>query len=485
MTQPQKNLTDYLAVATEWHRRGFFTTPVKPMAKHPRLNEYNKKPAKNLSVAMQHAFDYPHDDVGLVSTRGAGHFFWLDIDHQSVEDRIFRATGRRLPKTLTTLSRPVTAPWKKHLCFRQTAYSVSQWRTEMTGIRDFTMPKDADGKVPNLFDVKGVGGGGFVVAAGCWRQIQTDTGVIDEMYTLEDKDAPVIDVPDWLVDWVIKNYRKFRSEDAVRRAAEAGLNRIVQSALTKAETERRAVAFEYDPAKDVLSIDAKGGALVPKEYRNGFLKSLGGELATRGIPKALTERMLQVAAEVCEPYTDGDEERDKAIQSVVSHLRIGNVWISRKQIRDAESSSLVTQDASSLVNSLVKPPNRLSVLRDAAKGLPWGSGDLPSHIVNSRLRDAMSLAHLDCGTGVDWKKAVSTALKGIGAKSKKFRSSSGRLIWVWSLMDKQPQDPPLGSTSNVVNFTGGNKDLAAFGPDHSPLQSLRDKQIGRQEGSCN
>src|SRR5216684_4143081 len=99
MTQPQKNLTDYLAVATEWHRRGFFTTPVKPMAKHPRLNEYNKKPAKNLSVAMQHAFDYPHDDVGLVSTRGAGHFFWLDIDHQSVEDRIFRATGRRLPKT--------------------------------------------------------------------------------------------------------------------------------------------------------------------------------------------------------------------------------------------------------------------------------------------------------------------------------------------------------------------------------------------------
>ena len=108
---------------------------------------------------------------------------------------------------------------------------------------------------------------------------------------------------------------------------------------------------------------------------------------------------------------------------------------------------------------------RVSVLRHAAKGLPWSSGDLPSHLVNSRLRDAMSQAHLDCGTEVDWKKAVSTALKGIGAKSHKFRSTSGRLIWVWSLMSKQPQDrePPQAVHSNVVNFTGENMDLAAFG----------------------
>jgi bifunctional DNA primase/polymerase-like protein len=247
MPQPQNNLTDYLAVATEWHRRGFFTTPVKPMAKHPRFNDWTKHPAKNLSTATQNAYDYPNDDVGLVSTRGAGHFFWLDIDHKSVEDRIFRDTGHRLPRTLTTLSRPKTAPWKKHLCFRQTAYSVSMWRTEMTGIRDFTMPKDADGKVPNLFDVKGVGGGGFVVAAGCCRQTVTSDGIVEEMYTMEDGDAPVIDVPDWLVKWVIEQYRKFRSEDAIRRATEADFNRIVSSALTKAETERRVVVFEYDP----------------------------------------------------------------------------------------------------------------------------------------------------------------------------------------------------------------------------------------------
>jgi Bifunctional DNA primase/polymerase, N-terminal len=461
--------TDYLAVAQEWHRRGFFTTPVKPGAKHPRLNDWNTHPAKNLSVAQQHAFDYPHDDVGLVSTRGVGHFCWLDIDHRSVEDRIFRATGLRLPKTLTTLSRPKTAAWKTHLCFRQTAYSVSHCRTEMTGIRDFTMTeRDDKGRVPNLFDVKGCGGGGFVVAGGCCRQIETPDGLVNEQYTADD--APIIDIPDWLVDWLLAEYRKFRSEDAKRIAAEAELTRTMKSALTSADTELRGVMFEYDPTKDFLSIDAKGGALIPKEYRNGFLKSLGGELATRGIPRNQTERMLQIAAEICEPFED--DERDKAIQSIINRLRIGNVWIGRAQIRDAEKPH-VTGDVTGNSKSL------LSVLRHAAKGLPWDSGNLSSHFVNERLRNAAKCAGVVCESDGSWKKAVSRALAGIGAKSKKSRSPSGRLVWVWSMENQeqnQNQDQPQAGTHNVVTCHWSNKDLAAFEPPTSPLKNLFNTQ---------
>ena len=58
-TDTKQNPTDYLAVATEWHRRGFFTTPVKPMAKHPRFNDWTKHPAKNLSTAYSERLRLP------------------------------------------------------------------------------------------------------------------------------------------------------------------------------------------------------------------------------------------------------------------------------------------------------------------------------------------------------------------------------------------------------------------------------------------
>ena len=358
--------TDYLAVAKDAHARGFYTTPVKPMAKHPRLPEYNTHPAKNLSIAMQNGYDYPHDDVGLVSRKGIGNFCWLDIDWRGVEKMIFRETGHRLPRTLTTSSRPITAPWKKHLCFRQTTLSVSLWRTEMTGIRDYDIVED--GEVPNLFDMKGVGGGGFVVAAGCCRVTEFPKGseaFINEQYTITD-DCGIVDVPDWLVHWVLGSWQKFDRARSIKAAAEADARRREQSALIKADTERRVAEFEYDPTKGVLSIDAKGGALVPKDFRNGWLKSLGGELSTRGIPRDQTERMLQIAAELCEPYTE-DDGRDKAIQNIVNRLRVGNLWVGRAQIRDAEEGD-VTGESKDL----------LPVLRLAAKGLPWNSGDLPS-----------------------------------------------------------------------------------------------------------
>ena len=466
MTQQQDHpKTDYLAVAKDAHARGFCTTPVKPMAKHPRLNKYNTCPATNLSIATQNSYDYPHDDVGLVSRKGIKNFCWLDIDWHGVEGMIFRDTGHRLPRTLTTSSRPITAPWKKHLCFRQTAFSVSLWRTEMSGIRDYDIVED--GEIPNLFDVKGVGGGGFVVSAGCCRVTEFPKGsgtFINEQYTYTD-DWGVIDIPDWLVRWVLDWWKRFNKARAIRAAAEADARRREQSARMKADTELRVAIFEYDPTKGVLSIDAKGGALVPKEYRNGFLKSLGGEVATRGIPRDQTERMLQIAAELCESYTE-DDDRDKAIQKVVNRLRVGNLWIGRAQLRDAEGEFTGDSDASLLASSLVNPPTRLSTLRHAAKSLPWGLGDLPSHLVNERLRAAMRTAGLNCGTEVDWKKAVSTALRGIGAKSRKSRSSSGRLVWVWywKSPDKSKQD------GNVVNFTGENKDLAPSEPEMPPSQ---------------
>ena len=73
--------------------------------------------------------------------------------------------------------------------------------------------------------MKGIGGGGLVVAAGSVR----DTG---EVY--EGNDAPTVTVPDWLVDWVVEDRRKYRSGTAkIREAVKTKQLEGMQAKATK------------------------------------------------------------------------------------------------------------------------------------------------------------------------------------------------------------------------------------------------------------
>jgi hypothetical protein len=412
--------TDYYAVAREAHKAGFATTPVQPGAKHPRLKGWNKHPAANLSTIKQHSFDYPHDDVGLVSRRGLNRVCWLDIDYRTVEDMIFKETGHRLPRTRTVSSRPKTAPWKKHYCFRQTAYSLSKWATEMTGIRDYSNVEN--GEVPNLFDIKGVGRGGFVVAPSCCRQVEHPKGsgtFVTEYYTLTDRSG-IIDVPDWLVDWVLTRYRKFRVDHAERMAAEAEKRQAEKATTAQKIIGQRVEAFKFDESKNCLSIDCKRGGLVPKEFRNGFMKSIAGELATRGILKANIGKMLMVIADQCE---DAQEYKESsAIQGILNGLRVGNVWISRKQWHDSVSHD-VSHDNSNA-------PDLRRVLRQAVKELPWHRGDLSSEFVSKTLEAAARKQGCTIGKPERFRRTLSRAMAGI-AKSKSLSKGQGKLIKVW------------------------------------------------------
>jgi hypothetical protein len=409
--------TDYLAVARAAHKMGFNTTPVEPGRKKPRLRGFNKHPATTLSKAWQNAHDYPHDDVGLVSRKGLNRVCWLDIDYQTVEETIFKETGHKLPRTMTTSSRPKTAPWKKHLCFRQTAYSVSKWSTEMTGIRDYSIVED--GEVPNLFDVKGCGGGGFVVAPGCCRQIEHPKGsgkFVTEYYTLTDRSG-IIDAPDWLVDWVLVRYRKFRVDHAEQMAAEAEKRQAEKITTAQKIIGQRVEAFKFDE-KDCLSIDCKRGGLVPKEFRNGFMKAVAGELATRGILKANIGKILMVIADQCE---DTQEYKDSsAIQSILNGLRVGNVWISRKQWQESEVSHDMSHDT----------PNLRAVLRQAAKDLPWHQGDLSSEFVRTKLEAAARKQGCIIGTPERFRQTLSRAMRGI-AKATTMTKGRGKLTTIW------------------------------------------------------
>ena len=80
-------------------------------------------------------------------------------------------------------SRPHTAPWKRHFYFKQTRYSVARLRKEANR-KDTTkwVTSENTGLLmhPTLYDLKGVGGGGLVVAAGSVRKDGEVYTVINE-----------------------------------------------------------------------------------------------------------------------------------------------------------------------------------------------------------------------------------------------------------------------------------------------------------------
>jgi hypothetical protein len=176
---------------------------------------------------------YPNHNAAVISKRGIGNLMFLDIDSAGVLERIESETGQNLSgTTYSVCSRPQSAPYKRHFYFRQTARSVMKWRTEnnVRDITDWGADKNGNPSHPTLFDVKGVGGGGYVVAPGSVR-------ANGEVYTVID-DLPVTDVPDWLVDWlakVITSWNSAKRKEQVEHAEQvAALSKSEQSALRKA-----------------------------------------------------------------------------------------------------------------------------------------------------------------------------------------------------------------------------------------------------------
>ena len=170
------------------------------------LYNWNRNPATNLSEVLQHAKDFPIHNVGVVGRRGVGNHCFLDIDADGVLEKIETETGRQIPPTYTLCSRPQTAPWKRHYYFRQTEYSVSKMRKEANR-KDTTKWVTSENGFqmhPTMYDLKGVGGGGLVVAAGSLRKD-------GEVYTVVDN-APVAEFPNWLVDWLVADIAKYRSD---------------------------------------------------------------------------------------------------------------------------------------------------------------------------------------------------------------------------------------------------------------------------------
>jgi hypothetical protein len=307
--------------------------------------------------------------------RKVGEPFAIDIDSPGVVERLERDTLMTLPDTYTVLSRPQTAPHKRHIFFRHTKYSDSV----------FTKNVNA-----GEYDLIGVGTRALqVVSEGC---IRPDTGEVRTGNGL-----PIADCPDWLADWLVSDSKRLRNERT-------------------AETHRRRVEVR-EILKEVAAEDAAerrertGYSKHRREDRYRYLVSKARTLCNAGVAKDRlpSELLLQYVADYGEVRDDDPNGwplsalKDK-IQSIIRNpdLRRGNP----PPIRARISTGLV----------LKKPPEtawerRVKLARE-----------FPETMTSREVYDRLGLD----STKLGHKKVASRVMKAAG-----FDARRGRRRAVW------------------------------------------------------
>jgi hypothetical protein len=307
----------YFSIAMPMLEKGYTVWPVKPEPE--KTGEYGWNTLAYYADEVVHrclAGKYPNHNAAVVSKRGVGHLMFLDIDSAGVLERIEEETGQKLAGiTFSVCSRPQSAPYKRHFYFRQTAYSVSKWRTE-NNVRDTTkwiQDKNGNPSHPSLFDIKGIGGGGYVVAPGSVR-------ANGERYTVID-DLPVIEAPDWLVDWLARettSWNSARRKEQVKHVEQvASLSKSEQSALQKA---RNPSGFKY-PVSEIYEF---------MNWRAAILAS--NAVSKKNIARQITEEINRDFAGGKE-FTASEHGRAK-IRGMVASKKLGTLhwdWVGTKR----------------------------------------------------------------------------------------------------------------------------------------------------------
>jgi len=222
---------DFVAIATPLVERGFRVTPVHPETKMGVMKNWQKFQLTTIEDVRKYAKYFPHHNVGVVGKRGVRRHCFLDVDAPGVVERIESETKHEMPNGYRVKSSPTSKPYKTHFYFEQTPYSFERfggWEAVNSNVKDMTT-LDEEGKHPTLYDLKGVGGGSLVVGAGSVKQN-------GEVYTCVDE-APVPEIPKWLVDWLVKDIDKYWDAVDAEKAAKLALKEAEQEKYTPDERE--------------------------------------------------------------------------------------------------------------------------------------------------------------------------------------------------------------------------------------------------------
>jgi hypothetical protein len=391
---------DYVAIATTALKRGFRITPVHPLEKRGVLYNWNKNPTTTRSEVLQHAKDFPNYNVGVVGRRGVGNHCFLDIDADGVAERIEQETGQRMPQTYTVCSRPQSAPYKRHFYFKQTSYSVSRLRKEANR-KDTTKWVESENTGlpmhPTEYDLKGVGGGGFVVAAGSVRKD-------GEIYTVVN-DVPVLDIPDWLVDWLVADLSKYHSACAKERHDRA----VSVAAIPEEEKVAR------QQMGDLSAFDISESEIF------AFINWRASHFAKLGTQGKLLEKVL---VQQVEKFCAGGKQ---FVESEAGKRQIHKAAFNKQlKFGDARFFNLLGQKKKAELwegKKVFRTPTRKGLTVTAMRTFP---DSVTSDDGYRRLQKALTGTGFTVGKTAAGQKAVAEARKAAGFRTE--QTSSG---WVW------------------------------------------------------
>lgn len=363
----------FLRVAMAARARGFAVTPLRD--KRPFLPAWNKHPLTTETELWTAAKEYPTCDVGIVLKRKVGEPFAIDIDSPGVIERMQQETGNTLPETYTVLSRPETAPYKRHIFFRHTKYSDSVFKKNVNA---------------GEYDLIGVGVRALqVVSEGC---IRPDTGE-----TRTGNGVPIADCPDWLADWLISDSKRLRDEkSAEERRRRIEVREVLKEVAAEDAAERRRLTG-YD----------KHG----REDRYRYLVSKARTLSNAGVAKDRlpSELLAQYAADYGEARDNDPNGWPLSVLKEKMRSVIDNPDLKRGNpppIRPRRSKGLVIQ----------RPPESIWERRVRI------ARDFPETMKSKDIYDRLGL---DCQKAGD-KKVVSRVMRAAG-----FVAKRGRRWAIW------------------------------------------------------
>jgi hypothetical protein len=347
--------------------------------KTPALRNYqNMMPATRMRLAQ------PWCNVAIFSERGVGGLMFIDIDNPKTVQDIEKSKGKLFPDTYSVVTRPFST--HEHYYFRQTDYSVKQFRKNIN-IRDL------DNLKTTLYDVKGIGGTSYVVAAGSIREN-------GDLYAIGNS-SPVQDITPWLVDWIVADFKKFKAGKATLR----------RQHLAK----QKALAMEFTPEQraEMRSQNNPDGFPIAESDTREFLSWRAAHLASFGFSRDVIRRGLKhLLIENCVNGKDYLEKHGDTIIRIAESpsLHIGDsTWFYERA--EKTMSGLTGQ---------VPPQSRHGAMVEIIEAFP---NEIDSDAAWKFLREG--IVDFDKRSGM--KQAVANARAEAGFKVK----TLGNHRWLW------------------------------------------------------